>query len=91
MLSPRDHSTGPEKVVVLTHQVSPSFLLLSLRFDGVVVCMEFEELLVEAAGEIQQRDEDKSAHQRRSEVTQMWRILLRALATRLRILAEYGS
>jgi len=61
------------------------------RFDGVVVCIEASEVLVEAASEIQQREEDKAAHKRRKEATEVWRTLLRAICVRSRIRAEYGA
>lgn len=69
----------------------PSPHLTSRSFDGVVVCEEVAELLVEAAGEMQRREEDCNAHKQRQQATAMWRSLLRAMAVRSRILAEYGS
>ena len=61
------------------------------RFDGVVVCIESSGMLLEAAQEIGQQQEDRDAHKRRKEVTGMWRALLKAITVRARIMAEYGS
>ena len=61
------------------------------RFDGVVVCASNAPMLLEAAGALDEADEDKAARKRRDELLDHWSKVLRALTVRERLEREYGA
>ncbi|GAB4822170.1 hypothetical protein N2152v2_009216 [Parachlorella kessleri] len=61
------------------------------RLDGVVICQEFESLVLTTYLEEERQREERARQKREEEAEAAWRQLLRALLTRVRLQQDYGQ
>ncbi|PON89056.1 DNA repair protein Rad [Trema orientale] len=60
-------------------------------YDGIVVCAEFSDVILEAYGEEQERREDEEKKRNEMQAISHWYQLLSSIVTRQRIKSRYGK